>query len=203
MPNNISEKAITEKQAPPRALPGDPTNKDMTDSMMRVDHAGEFGAVRIYKGQLAILGDNHPKSAMIRHMLAQEERHLDQFNKMMTVRQVRPTALTPLWNVAGFALGAGTALMGEKAAMACTAAVEEVIDEHYQDQLNQLDPDSPSPLAGTEKPLAAAIHEFQAEEIEHMKIAKKHGAEEALGYPLLSGIIKAGCHAAIWLSKRV
>lgn len=188
-------KPVTEKQTPPRALPGDRNSDQDFKRMMRVDHAGEFGAVRIYEGQLAVLGDKHPKSAMIRHMQEQEKVHLATFNKMMTTEGVRPTALTPFWHIAGFALGAGTALLGEKAAMACTAAVEEVIDEHYEEQLQQLN--------GSKPEFEKQIKQFQAEEVEHKEIALAHGAEETPGYGLLSSMIKTGCKLAIWTAKRV
>ena len=183
------------KQTPARPLPGDRRAPADVAAMIRVDHAGEYGAVRIYSGQIAVLGDNHPKAAMIRHMKAQEDVHLDTFNKIITARGVRPTAMTPLWDVAGFALGAVTALMGDKAAMACTAAVEEVIDDHYQEQLDR--------LKGRDTELETVIKKFQAEEIEHKELALENGAAEAPGYPVLSGLIKAGCRAAIWVSKRV
>ena len=183
------------KADPLDPLPGDRSRDSHIESMIRVDHAGEFGAVRIYEGQLAILGDKHPKAAMIRHMKEQEDRHLDTFNKLINKRQVRPTVMAPLWHMAGFALGAATALMGDKAAMACTTAVEEVIDDHYQEQRDQLN--------GSDQELEDIIEEFQAEEVEHKELAKEHGAEEAVGYPVLSGAIKAGCRAAIWISKRV
>ena len=183
------------KTSPSKPIPGDMTETDQIKEMIRVDHAGEFGAGRIYAGQLAVLGDRHPKAPMIRHMKAQEEVHLERFNKLVAERGVRPTALTPFWDVAGFALGAVTALMGEKAAMACTTAVEEVIDDHYQEQLDALEDKDPE--------LSEMIKVFQAEEVEHMEIARKHGAEEALGYPLLSGLIKAGCRAAISIAKKV
>tara|TARA_R110002096_G_scaffold401525_2_gene598495 strand:+ start:292 stop:870 length:579 start_codon:yes stop_codon:yes gene_type:complete len=188
-------KAITEKQTPALPLPGDRVLKEDTDRMIRVDHAGEYGAVRIYAGQRAIMGDSHPKAALLKHMYEQEEVHLARFNKFITGRNVRPTLMTPFWHVAGFALGAGTALMGEKAAMACTQAVEEVIDEHYQEQLDKLD--------GADPELEENIKLFQAEEVEHKRIAEENGAEEAVGYPVLSNLIKTGCKAAIWLSKRV
>ncbi|MCJ9428428.1 demethoxyubiquinone hydroxylase family protein [Kordiimonas marina] len=187
--------AVTEKTAPARPLPGDRDVTVLTERMVRVDHAGEFGAVRIYSGQRAVLGERHPMAGMLRHMHAQEEVHLDRFNKLMNKRGVRPTALSPFWDVAGFALGAATALMGEKAAMACTAAVEEVIDEHYQSQLDTLD--------GADPELEGMIKTFQAEEVEHKEIALENGAEDTPGYPILSGAIKAGCRAAIWLAKRV
>lgn len=178
-----------------RPLPGDRTLEQDIERMVRVDHAGEFGAVRIYAGQRAILGDSHPKAGLIRHMHEQEKVHLDRFNKIINERNVRPTIMAPIWDVAGFALGAATALMGEKAAMACTQAVEEVIDGHYEEQRQK--------LKGKDPELEQVIKDFQAEEVEHKKIAEAHGAEEAVGYPVLSTAIKAGCRAAIWISKRV
>jgi ubiquinone biosynthesis monooxygenase Coq7 len=170
---------------------------DKVASMIRVDHAGEFGAVRIYAGQLAVLGPKHKLTPVIRHMAEQEDEHLATFEKIMSERNVRPTALGPLWHVAGFALGAATALMGQRAAMACTAAVEEVIDEHYQSQRELLD------HWEVEPELNATIQAFQADEVEHRDTAIDYGAEQAPGYGLLSGGIKAGCRAAIWLSKRI
>jgi ubiquinone biosynthesis monooxygenase Coq7 len=164
------------------------------ERMLRVDHAGECGAIRIYQGQLAVLG--HTASAeTIRHMEAQEAVHKDAFDRMMAERRVRPTALMPLWDVAGYALGAATALMGEKAAMACTAAVEEVIDEHYRQQSEQLTQTDPS--------LKATIDQFRADEIAHRDTALAHGAEQTPGYAALTGLIKAGCRLAIKLSERV
>ena len=178
-----------------RPLPGDRTLDQDIERMVRVDHAGEFGAVRIYAGQRAVLGDSHPKAGLIRHMHEQEKVHLDRFNKIINERNVRPTIMAPIWDVAGFALGAATALLGEKAAMACTQAVEEVIDDHYEEQRQK--------LKGKDPELEQVIKDFQAEEVEHKKIAEAHGAEEAPGYPVLSATIKAGCRAAIWISKRV
>ena len=166
------------------------------ESMIRVDHAGEYGAVRIYEGQLAVLRAR-PKSEattkIIEHMAEQEQRHLDAFDKLVNERRVRPTALEPVWRVAGFALGAATALLGEKAAMACTAAVEEVIDEHYAKQIERLD----------DADLKKTISEFRADEIAHRDEAIAHGAEQAPGHRLLSGAIKAGCRLAIALSERI
>jgi len=186
---------ITEKQTPARPLPGDkPLSADI-ERMIRVDHAGEFGAVRIYAGQRAILGDKHKKAGLLKHMHEQEKEHLATFDKLIAEKGVRPTLMAPFWHVAGFALGAGTALMGEKAAMACTQAVETVIDDHYQEQLDKLD--------GEEPELEAVIEKFQAEEVEHKRIAEEHGANEAVGHPILSSLIMAGCKAAIWISKRV
>lgn len=164
-------------------------------SMLRVDQAGEFGATRIYAGQLAVMGDRHPDSRIIAGMAAQEERHRKHFDAMITRRGVRPTALQPIWNVAGFALGAVTAAIGPRAAMACTAAIETEIDLHYSEQLKELGRDDPE--------LSTAIADFQAEEIEHRNAAIAHGAEQAPAYPLLSGVIRLGCRAAIALSKRI
>jgi ubiquinone biosynthesis monooxygenase Coq7 len=164
-------------------------------SMLRVDQAGEYGATRIYAGQLAVLGNRHPASRTIARMAIQEKRHLDHFDRMLAERQIRPTLLQPLWSVAGHALGAVTALIGPEAAMACTAAVETEIDKHYADQLRQLGDDDPA--------LSVTVAEFQAEELEHRDTAIAAGAENALGYPLLSAVIRAGCRAAIALSKRI
>ena len=164
-------------------------------SMLRVNQAGEYGATRIYAGQLAVLGRSSPAAHQIARMAAQEERHLNRFNQLMAERRVRPTALQPLWSVAGFALGAATALMGEKAAMACTDAVETEIDRHYSHQLAELAEEDPE--------LAADIAEFQAEELEHRETARAHGAQEAIAYPLLSTTIRGFCRVAIELSKRI
>jgi len=177
-------------------LPGDPNRREMLDRMIRVDHAGEYGAVRIYQGQLSVLGGS-ASAPLIEHMAEQERRHLDTFNKLIPQHRVRPTALLPLWHMAGFALGAGTALLGEKAAMACTVAVEEVIDEHYAGQIAILDAD------GDENGLRATIEEFRLEEVEHKETALKHGALDAPGYEVLSGLIKTGSRLAIWLSTRI
>jgi ubiquinone biosynthesis monooxygenase Coq7 len=164
-------------------------------AMVRVDQAGEFGATRIYAGQLAVMGARHPTARAITHMAAQEERHRARLDALMVERRVRPTLLEPFWNVAGFALGAATALIGPEAAMACTAAVETEIDLHYGAQLAQLGDDDPE--------LGAIIAEFQAEEVEHRETALAAGAERAPGYPLLSAAIRLGCRAAIRLSERI
>jgi ubiquinone biosynthesis monooxygenase Coq7 len=172
--------------------PGTPTTDDVA-AMIRVDHAGEYGAVRIYEGQLAVLG-NKPAGDTIRRMAAEEQRHLETFDRLINERRVRPTALEPVWRVAGFALGAATALMGEKAAMACTAAVEEVIDEHYAGQIEKLEADPE---------LKATVADFRADEIAHRDEALARGAEQAPGYRILSETIKAGCRLAIQLSTRI
>ncbi|MEO5774533.1 MAG: demethoxyubiquinone hydroxylase family protein [Sphingomicrobium sp.] len=164
-------------------------------SMLRVNQAGEYGATRIYAGQLAVLRRNCPESKLVARMASQEERHLKRFNALMAERRVRPTALQPLWNVAGFALGAATALMSEQAALACTEAVETEIDKHYGSQLDELGDDDPE--------LAADISAFRAEEVEHRDVAREAGAANAVGYPLLTAVIRAGCRVAIGLSKRI
>ena len=182
------------EEAGARRLPGDLSAHEKISRMIRVDHAGEYGAVRIYEGQLAVLGKSSV-APLLREMAEQEREHLSRFEDMIVERRVRPTLLTPLWHMAGFALGAGTALLGEKAAMACTAAVEEVIDEHYARQAAALGED--------EKPLREKIEEFRADEIAHRESALAHGAESAPAYPLLFGAIKAGSRMAIWLSQRI
>lgn len=175
-------------------LPGDPSREERLARMLRVDQAGEYGAVRIYEGQLAVLGRS-PAASSLRHMAEQERRHLAAFDKLVAARRVRPTFLSPLWHVAGFALGAGTALLGAEAAMACTVAVEEVIDEHYARQAEALGDD--------EAELKAAVTEFRADEIAHRDAALAQGAERAPAYPLLTGAVKAGSRLAIWLSERI
>lgn len=185
---------MTDKPTLTDRLPGDPSREEMLARILRVDQAGEYGAVRIYAGQLAVLGDK-PAGDVIRRMAKEEQRHLDTFNRLLPERRVRPTALTPLWHVAGFALGAATALLGEKAAMACTVAVEEVIDEHYAGQSAQLGKEEPA--------LRSVIDEFRQDEIVHRNEGLAHGAEETPGYELLRATIKAGSRLAIWLSTRV
>jgi ubiquinone biosynthesis monooxygenase Coq7 len=177
-----------------RPLPGDLTPRQDLERIIRVDHAGEYGASRIYAGQIAVLGRG-AKGDILRHMKAQEQVHLDSFGAMIARRRVRPTALLPFWHIAGFALGAVTAAMGEKAAMACTVAVEETIDEHYSAQSARLGED--------EAPLRETIETFRAEELEHRDIGIEHGAEQAFAYRLLTRMIKVGCRAAIAASEKV
>jgi ubiquinone biosynthesis monooxygenase Coq7 len=177
------------------ASPGTRTPDDI-EAMIRVDHAGEYGAVRIYEGQLAVLGARGSSATTaIRHMAEQEQRHLKAFDALVNERRVRPTALAPVWRVAGFALGAATALLGEKAAMACTAAVEEVIDQHYAAQVEKLGDSDPA--------LKATVEDFRAEEIAHRDAALAMGAQDAPGYRVLSQAIKAGCRIAIRLSEKI
>ncbi len=178
----------------PAAMPGEPTAAEDIARIIRVDHAGEYGAKRIYQGQLAVLGKTD-KAEMIRHMQEQEQVHLDTFAALIAKRRVRPTVLIPFWHVAGFALGAITAAMGTRAAMACTVAVEEAIDEHYAAQTARL-PDSEAALRDT-------IEVFRAEELEHRDIGLANEAELTPGYRVLSGLIKAGCRIAIAASERI
>ena len=188
---------MTETRPKPNRMPGDPSKKDMLESMIRVDHAGEYGAVRIYEGQMAVLGKRGADVTEIEHMAEQERVHLAKFNDLVRGRRVRPTALMPLWHAAGFALGAGTALLGEKAAHACTVAVEETIDEHYADQVRRLDAE------GDERELRDTFEKFRLEELEHRDTAIQNGAEQAPGYEALKLAIKTGSKLAIWLSKRI
>ena len=174
-------------------LAGDPLPD--AEEMVRVDHAGEYGATRIYAGQLAVMGQRTAISAEVAHMAAQEDVHLAAFEKLIRERRVRPTLLLPFWKHAGFALGAASALAGPKVAMAVTAAVETEIDRHYQGQIDSLQESDPE--------LSGLIARFQAEEVEHRNSAMAHGAEEAPAYPLLSALVRAGCRAAIRLSEKV
>lgn len=163
--------------------------------MLRVDQAGEYGATRIYAGQLAVMGSRAALSGEVQHMAEQEAEHRRKFDALLAERGVRPTALQPFWSVAGFALGAATALIGPKAAMACTAAVEEEIDRHYTQQLDELGDDDPE--------LAGMIREFRDDERAHRETALANGAEQAPAYPVLAGAIKLGCRIAIRLAERI
>ena len=169
------------------------------EQMIRVDHAGEHGAVRIYDGQLAVF-DKIPgmekTAALIRHMAEQEEEHLTHFDGLIIERNIRPTAFGPLWDVAGFTLGAVTALMGEKAAMACTAAVETEIDAHYAAQLDELE-------NGADDDLRTTIEKFRADEAAHRDTAMENGAEETPGYEVMSKLIRFGCRVAIRASEKI
>jgi ubiquinone biosynthesis monooxygenase Coq7 len=178
----------------PPYLPGDAPPTAEIAAMLRVDHAGEYGAVRIYDGQLAVVGRGRGRDE-IRHMAEQEKRHFETFDALMRSRRVRPTVLQPLWHVAGYALGAATALLGERAAMACTVAVEEVIDEHYRGQ-SEL-------LAEADPALGQTVREFRDDELRHRSVALERRATEAPGYDLISAAVKAGSRLAIWLSTRI
>lgn len=192
----MSGETIGNRRPGPRWLPGDPHGKALVDRVVRVDHAGEYGATRIYEGQIAVLGDRHPAAPQLRHMLDQEKEHLETFENLIAERRGRPTLLTPVWHVAGYALGAATAILGERAAMACTVAVEEAIDGHYAGQARALEG------MPEEKELKSVVEKFRQDELEHRDTALAHGAEQAPAYPLLSASIKAGSRLAIWLSER-
>jgi len=176
---------------------GHKTNPRIAE-MLRVDHAGEYAAVAIYKGQQAVFA-RHAKTrkiaAQLAEMEAEEQKHLTAFDEMLVDRKVRPTAMAPLWNAAGYGLGVITALMGEKAAHACTEAVETVIEQHYGEQVEE--------IADEEPELAAIFAEFREDELHHRDTAIEEGAHEARGYGLLSAVIKAGCRAAIKVSEKI
>lgn len=178
----------------PAALPGDVSREEAVARIVRVNQAGEYGAKRIYEGQLAVLGGTDA-GPILREMLDQELVHLKRFDQELTDRKIRPSALQPFWHIAGFALGAGTALLGRDAAMACTVAVEEVIDEHYAEQTEKLGDDEPE--------LKTTIEQFRLDEQHHRDVGLEEGAENAPAYPVLTGAIKAGSRLAIWLSTRV
>jgi ubiquinone biosynthesis monooxygenase Coq7 len=171
------------------------TNRQILEEIIRVDHAGEYGATRIYDGQIAIFGKDSKLGKTIKHMADQEQEHIDKFNELILEHRIRPTALLPVWNIAGFALGASTALLGEKAAMACTVAVEKVIGEHYQEQIELLKDDH--------KDLKKTISKFRDDELEHHDIGIEHDAENAPGYKLMTKVIELGCKTAIAISKKI
>jgi ubiquinone biosynthesis monooxygenase Coq7 len=173
---------------------GDLTHEQFIQQVIRVNHAGEYGAKRIYQGQMAVL-KNSGAYETIRHMAEQEEAHLQYFSDEIGKRKVRPTAMMPIWHVGAFAMGAVTALLGEKAAMACTVAVEQVIDEHYQEQISQ--------LGENDADLKEKIEKFRDEELEHRDTALENHAEEAAGYPLLRLAVGAATRLAIAVSKVV
>jgi len=184
----------------PLPSPGDSGRARRTAEMLRVDHAGEYGAVAIYRGQQAVfgrIGKTRRIAKQLKHMEAEEQRHLAAFDALLAERGARPTVLTPLWNAAGHALGVATALMGERAAHACTEAVETVIEGHYQAQVDELN------AADVEPELAAAFAQFREDELAHRDLAIEEGAKDAPGYPVLSRLIRAGCHLAIRVSEKI
>ena len=179
-------------------MPGQVTTAAKLDDMVRVDHAGEFGAVHIYRGQRAVFDRIEGKAhaaRLIAEMEAGEAEHLRVFDQLIAERGVRPTLMAPIWRVAGFGLGAATALMGEKAAHACTAAVEEVIEEHYARQSEALD--------GVDDELKGLVDRFREDEVAHKRTALEQGARGALGYSVLSAVIKFGCRMAIRISEKI
>jgi ubiquinone biosynthesis monooxygenase Coq7 len=187
---------VSDKPIPLR--PGPHAARARLDEILRVDHAGELGAVHIYRGQRAVLDAAAGRtriSGQLAEMEAHEAVHLARFDRLLTDRRVRPTLMAPLWRAAGFALGAGTALMGEKAAHACTEAVETVIEEHYAGQIAELE--------GREPELAAELAHFRDEELAHRDQAVAEGARQAPAYPLLAAVIRAGCRAAIKISEKI
>ncbi len=170
-------------------------DKNSAERMIRVDQAGEYGATRIYAGQLAVMGNRSSQAREIAAMAEQEARHLERFDALMAERGVRPSALQPFWSAAGYALGAATALIGPETAMACTVAVEEEIDRHYSRQLEALD--------GTDDELEGLVREFREDERAHRDAALEAGAENAPAYPILSGAIRLGCRLAIRMAERI
>ena len=171
------------------------SDRSILEEIIRVDHAGEYGATRIYDGQIAVFGKNSKIGKTIQHMADQEQEHIQKFEELIVKNRVRPTALIPVWNVAGYALGVSTALLGEKAAMACTVAVETVIGNHYGEQLSLLEDD--------QKELKKTIKKFKADELEHHDIGIAHDAEKTPGYKVLSKVIELGCKTAIEISKKI
>lgn len=174
--------------------PGDITGKELIDSILRVNHAGEYGAKRIYEGQMAIL-KNSPSLPIIKHMAEQEQEHLDYFVNAIGENKARPTIMMPLWHIGAYAMGAITAMMGEKAAMACTVAVEEVIGEHYNEQLEK--------LGSKDNELKEKIKKFRDDELEHLNTGIDNHAEEAPAYPVLRKFVGTATKLAIMISKRI
>ena len=189
------KKTINSKRKTSRRKERILTDRSILEEIIRVDHAGEFGATRIYDGQIAIFGKKSKIGKTIKHMADQEQEHIETFEKLILNHRVRPTALLPIWNVAGYFLGAATAMMGEKAAMACTVAVEKVIGEHYHKQISLLEEDH--------KKLKATLKKFAQDELEHHDIGIAHNAEKTPGYSILTKFIEMGCKTAIEVSKKI
>ena len=166
------------------------------ERFLRVDHAGERAAQQIYRGQLAILR-NHSSGPEIQHMMEQEQEHLDTFDTLLNDYKVRPSLLDPLWGAAGFMLGATTAALGPKAAMACTIAVEEVIGTHYDRQVQDLNNRHEEPE------LVKTLARFRDEELEHRDIAVEHDGRQAPAYGLMKAIIQTGCKTAIKIAEKI
>ena len=182
----------------PPLRPGAGAGAARLAEILRVDHAGELGAVHIYRGQRAVLGQAPGReriAGQLEEMEGHEARHLARFESLLAERGVRPTLMTPLWRLAGFALGAGTALMGEKAIHACTEAVETVIGEHYAAQVEELSIREPE--------LAMELSGFREEELAHRELAIEEGAREATAYPVLAAVIRIGCRTAIRISEKL
>ena len=174
------------------------TNKKILERIIRVDHAGERGAMKIYEGQLLALNTflkDEDLKKTIEKMKNHEKEHLDFFNKEIKKRNIKPTKLLPLWDLLGVGLGFGSAIIGKKATMLCTASVEEVIDEHYKNQINELDSD--------EKVLKEKIKKFRDDELHHRDIAYEQGASKKGLYSILDKIIKTGSKVAINISEKI
>lgn len=184
------------RRSPP--MPGESVEARRLEEMIRVDHAGEYGAVQIYRGQRTVFDRIEGKShaaRLIAEMEAGEQEHLKTFDRLIAERGVRPTLMAPVWRVAGFGLGAVTALMGEQAAHACTEAVEDVIEEHYRKQSEALE--------GVDAELKHVVDQFREDEMAHKATAIDQGARQAPAYPVLSAVIKFGCRAAIRISEKI
>ena len=200
-PDPLNDPEITGRKgsrAIPLPRPGTGMPRARMAGILRVDHAGEYAAVQIYRAQRAVFEGRKGKSAVaadLTEMQGHEAVHLSRFEALLNQNRVAPTAALPLWHLAAGVLGAGTALMGEKAAHACTEAVESVIEQHYADQIAE--------LADRDPELATELAQFRAEEMAHHDHAVEHGSREAPGYRLLSSVIKAGCRAAIKVSERL
>tara|TARA_B100001123_G_C14984711_1_gene897113 strand:+ start:322 stop:855 length:534 start_codon:yes stop_codon:yes gene_type:complete len=174
------------------------TNQKILEEIIRVDHAGERGAIKIYEGQLLALNtikqDEHLKN-IIQEMKEQEKEHLEYFETEIQKRKIKPTYLLPLWDVIGVSLGFGTALLGKKAAMLCTASVEEVIESHYENQLKKIGSD--------EKDLKIKIEKFKNDEVDHKNTAYNFGANKSGIYSVMDKLIKAGSKIAINISEKI
>ncbi|XP_078461212.1 NADPH-dependent 3-demethoxyubiquinone 3-hydroxylase, mitochondrial [Lampetra planeri] len=190
--------AIGTRPSSSTAEQGGLTGPALVERIIRVDHAGEYGADRIYAGQFAVLGGSSV-APVIKRMWDQEKEHLAKFEELISRHRVRPTALLPLWNVAGFLLGAGSALLGKEGAMACTVAVEESISEHYNNQIRTLVEEDPEKHAE----LLELLRKFRDDEMEHHDTGLQHNAELAPAYALLKSSIQVGCKVAVYASERV
>jgi ubiquinone biosynthesis monooxygenase Coq7 len=179
----------------------DEEKKNLLDSFIRVNHAGEFGAQRIYEGQMAIFKgtDVYP---VIKKMADQETIHLETFNRLLDERRVRPTLLFPVWNMVGYGAGFASALLGKEAAMAMTVAVEEVIGEHYNNQLRVMN-EMNYTESKEDQELKQTIRTFRDDELEHLDTGLQHDAQKTPFYEVFTSAIKAGTRAAIWLSERI
>jgi len=195
---NLSIRTISSKISTTEERKLEKQRKKLVDQIIRVDHAGEMGASFIYKGQMAVLGKSSI-APLIQEMKEHEEKHLAKFEELLVEYKVRPTILIPLWKLAGFTLGAGCSLLGEKGAMACTVAVEALVTKHYDDQVEAMLNNNPK----LDQELIQIIKQFRDDEQEHHDIGLAHGAEEAPMYRLLTAVIGAGCKGAIFLSERI